>query len=203
MQSVEVLLIRANPARGMPERVIARGWRSWAAMAAALAAATIQPVFAQEAPPSEAAAEESEQLSEVLVTGSRISRRDYSSESPVVTVSTEALQNTSEVGIDQSLSKLPQFVPGANQFTSALDIQATPTNSPGISTVNLRGLGANRTLVLLDGRRTQPNNASLVVDLNTIPAAAIDSVEIITGGAGATYGADAVAGVVNFKLKKN
>ena len=142
-------------------------------------------------------------LEEVTVTGSRIVRRDFNSDSPVVTVSSDILKSTAEVGIDQQLNKLPQFVPGANQVTSAADIQSTPTNSPGIATINLRGLGANRTLVLLDGRRTQPNNASLVVDLNTLPATAIDSVEIITGGAGSAYGADAVAGVVNFKLKRN
>ena len=80
-------------------------------------------------------------------------------------------------------------------------MQATPFNSPGLSTVNLRGIGSFRTLVLIDGRRGQPANPTLVVDVNTIPAAAIDSVEIITGGASAVYGADAVAGVVNFKLK--
>lgn len=142
-------------------------------------------------------------VSEVVVTGSRIARRDYTSQSPIVTVSSQTLQNTSEVSIDQQLNKLPQFVPGGNQITSAGDVQATPTSNPGAATINLRGLGTNRTLVLLDGRRTQPINANLVVDINTIPSAAIDSVEIITGGAAATYGADAVTGVVNFKLKKN
>jgi outer membrane receptor protein involved in Fe transport len=90
-----------------------------------------------------------------------------------------------------------------NENNTAQSVQNTPTASPGISTVNLRGLGSNRTLVLLDGRRTQPANASLVVDLNIIPKAALDGVEVITGGAGATYGADAVAGVVNFKLKRH
>lgn len=139
----------------------------------------------------------------IVVTGSRIQRRDFNSESPIVTLSDDLLENTGEVGLDQALNELPQFSGGANQITSATDIQATPTSSPGIATVNLRGLGSNRTLVLLDGRRTQPANASLVVDLNTIPVAALDGVEIITGGAGATYGADAVAGVVNFRLKRN
>ncbi|MBT2188339.1 TonB-dependent receptor domain-containing protein [Sphingobium nicotianae] len=141
--------------------------------------------------------------SEIIVTGSRISRRDYSSDSPIATVSSETLQNTSAVSIDQQLNKMPQFVAGANERTSATDVQPNPTSSPGIATANLRGLGPNRTLVLLDGRRTQPANASLAVDLNTIPKAALDGVEIITGGAGATYGADAVAGVVNFKLKRH
>ncbi len=77
------------------------------------------------------------------------------------------------------------------------------TVAPGAATVNLRGLGVNRSLVLIDGRRGQPVDAQLVVDLNTIPSAAIDSVETITGGAAAVYGADAIAGVVNFKLKKD
>ncbi|HEX9805482.1 MAG TPA: TonB-dependent receptor [Alteraurantiacibacter sp.] len=139
----------------------------------------------------------------IVVTGSRIARRDYDSESPIVTLSDDLLESTASVSLDQSLNKLPQFSGGANQITSAGDIQATPTNSPGIATVNLRGLGSNRTLVLLDGRRTQPANASLVVDLNTIPSAALSGVEIITGGAAATYGADAVAGVVNFQLKRD
>jgi iron complex outermembrane recepter protein len=182
-----------------PARVTAAGWLIRAAVAAALTGATAAPVFAQEAEQDQAA----DELTEVLVTGSRILRRDFDSESPITTVSPEALQSTSEIGIDRALAKLPQIAGGANQFFSAIDIQATPTNSPGIATVNLRGLGSNRTLVLLDGRRTQPANATLVVDLNTIPSAAIDSVEVITGGAGSTYGADAVAGVVNFKLKRN
>ncbi len=157
----------------------------------------MQRAFAQEARARE------EGLSEVVVTGSRIVRRDYNSDSPIVTVSSDALTNTSEIGVEQSLNKMPQFVPGQNQFSDAGSITVTPRTSPGIATANLRGLGANRTLVLLDGRRTQPANASMVVDLNTIPSAAIDNVEIITGGAGSTYGADAVSGVVNFKLKRN
>jgi len=142
-------------------------------------------------------------LEEVIVTGSRIVRRDDSSDSPLLTVTTENLTSTTAISIDQTLGKLPQFAPGSNQFTDSGSTQATPTSSPGIATANLRGLGANRTLVLVDGRRMQPANASLTVDLNTIPTLAIDSVEIITGGAGSTYGADAVAGVVNFKLKNN
>jgi outer membrane receptor protein involved in Fe transport len=144
-----------------------------------------------------------DKLAEVTVTGSRIVRRDYSSPSPVVTVAGDAIQNSANVSIDQVLNKLPQVVPGANQFSSSGDVQATATSSPGAATVNLRGLGTNRNLVLLDGRRAQAANASLTVDLNTLPAAAIDSVELVTGGAAATYGADALAGVVNFKLKKH
>ncbi|MEJ1965004.1 MAG: TonB-dependent receptor [Gammaproteobacteria bacterium] len=165
------------------------------AAAVATILSTVQPAFAQEA--------SADALSEVVVTGSRIVRRDYNSDSPIVTLTSDALTNTSEIGVEASLNKMPQFVPGQNQFSDAGSITVTPRTSPGIATANLRGLGANRTLVLLDGRRTQPANASMVVDLNTIPSAAIDNIEIITGGAGSTYGADAVSGVVNFKLKRN
>ena len=142
-----------------------------------------------------------EGLSEIVVTGSRIARRDYSSASPIVTVGSDTLQNSSDVGVDQALSKLVQFGNGSNQFSQASNVQATAASSPGAATLNLRGLGANRNLVLLDGHRAQPADASLAVDINTIPQAAIESVEVVSGGAGATYGADALAGVVNFKLK--
>jgi len=170
----------------------------------ATGALTAVPAAAQEqAAPAPAAAAEASSDETIVVTGSRIARRDYDSDSPIVTLSKDTLENTSAVSLDQALDKLPQFVPGQNQATSAADFQPNPTSSPGIATVNLRGLGANRTLVLLDGRRTQPANAALLVDINTIPKAALDGVEIITGGAGATYGADAVSGVVNFKLKRH
>src|SRR5690606_2028107 len=96
----------------------------------------------------------------------------------------------------------PQFVP-AKTPTQGGDIQPTATNTPGAATVSLRGLGANRNLVLIDGRRGTPGNASGVVDISTIPSAAVERIETISGGASATYGADAVAGVTNFILKKN
>jgi iron complex outermembrane recepter protein len=76
-------------------------------------------------------------------------------------------------------------------------------NTVGISTISLRGFGPNRSLVLIDGHRTTPVNALMVTDINSIPAAMIDRVEIITGGASAVYGADAIGGVTNFILKKN
>jgi outer membrane receptor protein involved in Fe transport len=141
-------------------------------------------------------------LSEVTITGSRIVRRDLTASSPIVTVDSETLENISTVGVESALNKLPQFKPAGTQFVAG-DVQASAFNNPGISSLSLRGLGANRNLVLLDGRRAQPANATLTVDVNSIPAAAIASVEIISGGASATYGADAIAGVVNFKLKKD
>ncbi len=144
-------------------------------------------------------------VQEVVVTGSRIVRRDYDSQSPIVTVPATTFENTSSIGLESTLDQLPQFNPSGNQ--SALSPAQNPfpsaTATPGAATLDLRALGVNRTLVLLDGQRAQPVNATLAIDLNTIPAAAIDSVETITGGAASTYGADAIAGVVNFKLKRN
>ncbi|HXS28876.1 MAG TPA: TonB-dependent receptor, partial [Steroidobacteraceae bacterium] len=144
-------------------------------------------------------------LSEVVVTGSRIRRRDYESLSPIVTVNADVLQQNSSIAIETALNQLPQFAPSASQsaLSSAQQPFPSATATPGAATLNLRGLGANRTLVLVDGQRIQPINAALVVDVSTIPTAAIDSIETITGGAASTYGADAIAGVVNFKLKQN
>lgn len=143
-----------------------------------------------------------EEVDEVVVTGSRIRRQDFTANSPITTLDRNTFEETSTVGIETVLNQLPQFVPAVTQFTTT-DVQNTATNTVGASTVSLRGLGANRNLVLIDGRRGQPVNASLVVDTNSIPAAAIERVEIISGGASAVYGADAVGGVVNFILKDN
>jgi iron complex outermembrane receptor protein len=139
---------------------------------------------------------------EILVTGSRIVRRDLDAPSPILTVGTELFQQNSSVAVEAVLNQYPQFNPGATQFTTG-EIQPTATTSPGAATLNMRGLGANRSLVLLDGRRAQPINAAMIVDVNTIPTAAIADVEVISGGAAATYGPDAMAGVVNFKLRRD
>ncbi len=141
-------------------------------------------------------------LEEVVVTGSRIVRRDFQANSPITTVDQALLTNTMSVGLEKVMNQLPQFVPAVTQFVTT-DVQSTATNTPGASTLSLRGLGANRNLVLVDGRRPMPVNASGAVDINTIPSAAVERVETITGGASSVYGADAMAGVVNFILKKN
>src|SRR5690606_1005596 len=101
-------------------------------------------------------------------------------------------------------NKLPQFTPanGKTPTTSGGDIQPTARNTPGSASISLRGIGTNRTLVLINGRRATPADATGTVDINTIPVSAIDRVEIISGGASSTYGADAVAGVTNFIMKQ-
>jgi outer membrane receptor protein involved in Fe transport len=147
-------------------------------------------------------AEPSAALEEVTVTGSRIVRRDFNAPSPILTVDEQVFEQTSSIGVEAVLNQYPQFNPGATQFTTG-EIQPTATTSPGASTLDMRGLGPSRSLILIDGRRAQPVNAAMIVDVNTIPAAAIESVEVISGGAAATYGPDAMAGVVNFILKDN
>ncbi len=155
--------------------------------------------------PAPAAAPEQPQAEgeAIVITGSRIARRDYQANSPIQTVSSELLQNSSTSALETNLNKLPQFSSTAKVPTAGGDIQPTATNTPGAATISLRGIGSNRNLVLIDGRRATPSNASMAVDINTIPSAAIDRVEIISGGASSTYGADAVAGVTNFIMKKN
>src|SRR5690606_28842660 len=166
-----------------------------AAVAAILGGAAVQSPLAL-------AAEEPEELETVTVTGSRIVRRDLTANSPIVTVGAAVFEQTSTQAVESVLNELPQFVPSQTMFSSG-DVQPSAFSNPGIVTLNLRGLGANRNLVLVDGRRPQPANAQLVVDINSIPAAAIESIEIISGGASAVYGADAMGGVTNFKMKRN
>jgi outer membrane receptor protein involved in Fe transport len=163
-------------------------------LASALAVA---PVAAQNQDEDEAAP-----LEEVVVTGSRIVRQDFTANSPITTIDQTTFENTSTIGVETVLNQLPQFVPAVTQFTTT-DVQQTAVNTIGASTVSLRGLGANRNLVLIDGKRGQPINSQMVVNTNLIPSAAIARVEVISGGASAVYGADAVGGVVNFILKDN
>ncbi len=142
----------------------------------------------------------------IVITGSRIVRRDFTATSPIVTVDAELVEKSASVNLEANLNKLPQFAPALTQFgppEGRGDINSTATNTPGATTISLRQLGANRNVVLIDGRRPTPINGTGVVDINSIPSAAIDRVEVITGGASSTYGADAVAGVTNFILKKD
>ncbi|HEY9182985.1 MAG TPA: TonB-dependent receptor plug domain-containing protein, partial [Gammaproteobacteria bacterium] len=117
-------------------------------------------------------------LEEITVTGSRIVRRDFEANSPILTVEEEAFDNTMSVGIETVMNQLPQFVPAVTPFTTT-DVQASATNTPGASTLSLRGLGANRNLVLIDGRRGMPVNALGAISINSIPSAAVARVETI------------------------
>jgi iron complex outermembrane receptor protein len=139
-------------------------------------------------------------VTEIVVTGTRIAQPNLTSNSPLVTVGQEDVKAAGVATIDTLTNALPQVIGGQNLGQSI--------NANGIATVDLRGLGPVRTLVLVNGRRLQPGDPQSVPnlpvpDLNTIPAALVDRVDVVTGGASAVYGADAVAGVVNFIMVHN
>ena len=131
-------------------------------------------------------------IEEVVITGSRIQRADLLAVSPFTTVSGEEFQISGILNVEQKLNELPSIIPSFGPSS----------NNPGDGTarVDLRGLGTSRTLVLVNGRRYIPATQSGVVDLNSIPATLIKQVDVLTGGASAVYGSDAMAGVVNFQL---
>ncbi|WP_394730887.1 TonB-dependent receptor domain-containing protein [Altererythrobacter sp. GH1-8] len=161
-------------------------------LAVGLALASAPAAFAQDEIDTAAEAAETDEL--IIVTGSRISRPNIESASPVAVVTGEAATEFADVTLDTFLNTLPQVNPAGT----------TTSNNPGNggqSNINLRGLGSNRNLVLVDGRRPMVSASDLTVDLNTIPAAMIERIDVITGGAGAVYGADAIAGAVNIILK--
>jgi len=134
-------------------------------------------------------------LEEVIVTGTRIARRDFNTPSPLTTVSEELIEFTNQPTLEETLNQMPQVFPAFGRAS----------NNPGSGTaqVNLRGFGAGRSLVLLNGRRVAPSGVSNEVDLNNIPRFLIERIEIITGGTSAVYGSDAIAGVVNFITKSD
>lgn len=132
---------------------------------------------------------------DIVVTGSRISRRDTTSQTPIVTVGQEAIASRGAPTLETTLNQLPQFTAAAGSASSF-------NSRGGQANLNLRALGSQRTLVLLDGMRLQPSNPDGSADLNILPTSLIENVETITGGASAVYGSDAIAGVVNVKLKR-
>ncbi|KPP88213.1 TonB-dependent receptor domain-containing protein [Erythrobacter sp. HL-111] len=159
------------------------------------------PVKAQDISLETAAEEDDVEPEDIFVTGSRL-RRDpnLGSASPIVTIEAETIRGGADV--TEALREVPAL---ASSVTSAQTLDAGELASGGAvgaATLNLRGLGAERTLVLVNGRRHVAGVAeSAIVDINSIPPALIENVEVLTGGASAVYGADAVTGVVNFVLE--
>jgi iron complex outermembrane receptor protein len=144
------------------------------------------------------AADETQQQSveTVVVTGSRIPQTGVISDSPITAVSQQEIKSEGTTHIETLLNNLPSVTADQGQFQT--------NNTAGIATVDLRDLGSQRTLVLIDGKRLMPGDPTRpVADLNQIPAAMVDHVEVLTGGASAVYGSDALAGAVNFILRKN
>jgi iron complex outermembrane recepter protein len=142
-------------------------------------------------------------LTEVTVTGSRILRRDADANSPLVTVDAANLETRSGLNVESYLNQLPNYNPAVTPETGNTAVGSSSISTVGISTVSLRGFGSNRSLVLADGHRVTPVNSLMQVDINSIPSSMIKSVEIISGGASATYGADAIGGVTNFILNRD
>ena len=137
--------------------------------------------------------EDDEPLEEIVVTGTRIMRRDFVTPSPLTTLDRDDIDFTGQSMLEETLNQMPQVFPSLGRTSN------NPGN--GEATVDLRGLGPARTLVLFNGRRVAPSGGWNFTDLNTIPQFLVDRVEIITGGASAVYGSDAIAGVVNFIAK--
>jgi iron complex outermembrane receptor protein len=131
---------------------------------------------------------------EVVVTGSRVSS-GTTAPTPLTVVSVQDLQATTPSNIPDALNKLPVFDGSRNQRSTG----GSTINWPG-NFLNLRNFGANRTLILLDGMRVPATDASNQVDTNTLPQALMQRVDVVTGGASAVYGSDAITGVVNFVL---
>lgn len=157
-------------------------------------AAASGPANAQPAAPTSAAAS---QLSEVVVTGSRISNASISSPTPLTVFGRAQIEQTAPSTVDDVLNEIPQLKPdsGPTQIqrnTGALTL--------GQSLPDLRGLGAQRTLLLIDGQRPVPTNENGTASTSIVPVGLVERVDVVTGGASAAYGSDAVAGVVNIVL---
>jgi len=141
-----------------------------------------------------ALAQVKEEIDEVVVTGSRLVRSDLSAPSPTTVIDEQALRLSGDATVERVLNELPQLSAGNNSSVNS-------AGGSGVLTANLRGLGASRTLTLVNGRRFIPANGAGSVDLSTIPSALVKRVDVITGGASAVYGSDAIAGAVNFILQ--
>jgi hypothetical protein len=138
-------------------------------------------------------------IEEIVVTGTRIKRRDFHTASPLTTVNRQDIEFTGQPTLEETLNQMPQVLPHIGRTGNNPSLGGNP--GVGGAEVDLRGLGPTRTLVLLNGRRVAPSGTDNRVDLNTIPQQLVDRIEIITGGTSAVYGSDALAGVVNFITK--
>ncbi|MXO71057.1 TonB-dependent receptor plug domain-containing protein [Alteraurantiacibacter buctensis] len=156
------------------------------------------PAFAQQAdqPDSAAADAEGNEGNAIIVTGSRIRSGTFNAPTPVTAVSADQLSMAAPGNMADALKQIPSVVPGGGTTAGG------GTRAGGQNFLNLRGLGNSRTLVLLDNRRFVPTGPDLLADINLIPQGLVERVDVVTGGASAAYGSDAVAGVANFILNR-
>src|SRR5688572_20488583 len=134
-------------------------------------------------------------MEEVIVTGSRAQVPGAQSSSPILTVGAEEIARQQVADIEKVVRGLPAAIPGDNPGAN--------NGSAGVTTINFRGLGPNRNLVLMDGKRLVPYNTSGFVDVSQVPVELLERMDVVTGGASAVYGSDAMSGVVNFVMKRN
>ncbi len=161
------------------------------------AIALAAPALAQESVAAGADNADSAKNAEVIVvTGSLIQRPNNTAVSPIVTVSDAAIKESGAANLNDALNQIPSFTVGGNAATGG-------QGTGGRASINLHGLGTNRNLVLLDGKRLPISDIAGNVDINILPDAIIGGIDTITGGASAVYGSDAMSGVVNFKTIKN
>ena len=137
---------------------------------------------------------------DIIITGTRIVRDGFQAPTPLTVLTQEDIANSSPTNnIADFVNQLPSLAGSTRPSNSRLELS---NGIAGINALNLRSLGSVRTLVLLDGRRSVGSTANGIVDINTIPQSLVERVEVVTGGASAAYGSDAVAGVTNFVLNK-
>ncbi len=160
--------------------------RAQVRMCGALALACALTPWAIQAQDDDGAAE----VEEIIVTGSRLVRRDFTAPSPITSIERNEILGSGQATLEETLNRLPQVQPSIGRAS----------NNPGDGTakIDLRGIGAGRTLVMLNGRRIAPTGIGSAVNLNTLPSVLVQRAEAITGGATTVYGSDAIAGVVNF-----
>ena len=171
---------------------------SVAVMAVALTGAVSAQAQTQTGP--QAAQTEGAAVDEIVVTGTRVVRDGYEAPTPLTVLGAEALEAAAPENIADLVNDLPSVIGSATPQTSNLSFS---NGQAGLNTLNLRGLGGNRTLVLLDGQRSVPSTITGLVDVNDFPQQLVSRVDIVTGGASAAYGSDALSGVVNFVLNKD
>ena len=167
--------------------------RAAASVTALVVVAWGAPASAQDAAPQDAGAEGTGEA--IIVTGTRIQNPNLVQSSPVQVVNSEEIALRQPVSAEEIIRELPGAVPNIGA--------AVNNGANGSANIDLRGLGSNRNVVLLDGMRIVPDGLTSVVDVNNIPSALIERVDITTGGGSSVYGADAVAGVVNFITKRD
>lgn len=163
----------------------ASAWsRAFALAAGVVSAGVVTSAFAEE-----------KVIEEVVVTGTRITAPGTVSSSPIMSISNEEISFQQELEVEKILRGLTITIPG--------DGQNVNNGSSGAATIDLRGLGAQRNLILMDGMRMVPYNYNGTVDTQMIPTALLDRIDVVTGGASAVYGSDAIAGALNFRMKKD